>query len=102
MHEDVWADARDVELRTQNPEALLDVEAGGGRAGVAPDLVGAGQRGVGENGAQQCGPRTGAADLLEGGHPAEAPTPAGEKTGHGVPFGWILVVQRGHADRAPR
>ena len=58
------------ELLTQGLEPVFAVEACGGGARLAPHHSRAGKQRVGEHGAQQRAARTGAANLVEGGHTA--------------------------------
>ena len=80
-------------------EPVLAVEARDRGAGVAPDHFGAGEYGVGERGPQQGAARTGATNLVEGGHAAQPPALARFQARHGEFGRRILVIHRGRADR---
>src|SRR5688572_12870172 len=76
-HDDVGADARDVELLARDLESGPAVEAHGGHAGVAPHLGPAGLRHRLQTAGQQGGAEAGAPYLGVGGHAPEAPSTGG-------------------------
>ena len=99
VHEAMRSDAGHLEFLTEGAEPVLVVEARDGGAGVAPNHFGASEYGVGERSPQQGTPRTGAANVVDGGHAAQPPALALFHAGHGEFGRRILVIDRGRADR---
>src|SRR5262249_28080161 len=93
-HEEVRADAGDVELVAPGHEAVAAIEPRGGGARVAPQAGAAGGARVVEAAFEEAGARARAAELGRDGHPPQAPVArAGFARGR-------LAIERRHADEA--